>query len=156
MNSVKRWFATADDRMARLLHIEPVPQGRRRVHEHAVLNSSWSNARERGRPTFLGRGPSANATQHFAAPNHAAEEDRRRFAREVRDWLATHSKTLGIDQLTIFSPATMLGVLRKELDSTNGAIELREGELASLRTDELATHPAIESLLKTTRTGGGR
>ncbi len=145
MKPTTRWMVTADVRRARLLSLRELPDGRWRAEEHGALESRWEDFHEHGRPSALGRGPVASASQHFASIGHEPEEQRRRFARDVMAWLVSNSEQLSIDQVNVFAPPGMLGTLREEVVSGPVRIALLEGELTRLSPHELEAHPAVMS-----------
>ena len=71
---------TADDTLPRV-----------RVSLAGILESPWRDFHEHGRPSALGQGPSANASQHFAGTGHEDEEMERRFAHQVAAWIASRT-----------------------------------------------------------------
>lgn len=113
----------------RRLVLEPVSQ----------LQNPWEHEHEHGRPSVLGRGPSANASQHFASLGHEPEEEKQRFAREVATWLKAAPRSA--TRLVVFAAPGFIGRLRVECREPN--VDLRECELTRLTPDELTRHTAV-------------
>lgn len=108
--------------------------------------SPWEDDHEHHRPSVLGRGPQECAKQRYASFGHEREEEKRRFARDVRAWLSRLESELDARPAAIFAAPRFLGLLREELTGEAGE-HLREGELTSLRPSELAVHPAVVGVL---------
>ncbi|MFG0326642.1 MAG: host attachment protein [Phycisphaerales bacterium JB037] len=138
-----RWFVTVNDKEARLYSCHPVSRGRLHVDEEGRLGNGWRDQHERGRPSALGRGPTANAAQHFASVGHGEEEERRRFARDVSSWLREASDDRSFGRVCVFASPKMLGELRHALDDASDWITLEQTELAHLSEADLAEHPAV-------------
>ncbi|TVQ34504.1 MAG: hypothetical protein EA376_00090 [Phycisphaeraceae bacterium] len=143
MRKTTHWFVTADDRCAKLYSLRDVRGGRRRVSEHESVRSDWEDYHERGRPNPLGRGPSANAAQGFAARGHQDQEERNRFARDVKAWIESRMKEREINRISVFAAPRMLGALRAEFGDDPPGVSLHEGEFTPLHAHQLAEHPAI-------------
>jgi protein required for attachment to host cells len=141
------WIMMCDERHARLYSCQRVAGPRWHVDERKTLENRWENYHERHRPYALGRGPTSNAAQHFASSGHEPEEEHRRFAREVGEWMRRLAKELGIEHLRVFAAARFLGMLRDELGDVGAQVDLHEGELTRLSSHELSTHPAIVKAL---------
>jgi protein required for attachment to host cells len=144
---VTHWFATADDKLARLFSCNSVHAGRRHVDEHDSLENPWLGQHERGRPSALGRGPTRNAAQHFASVGHGSEEERRRFAHDVASWLRQVAADRKLGRICIFAAPRMLGELRNEIGPDGGIFSLHEAELTHLAPEELAEHPGVVEAL---------
>jgi protein required for attachment to host cells len=147
----ERLLATVDERQARLFRCTPTMRGTWRLEETHSLRSPWEEDHERRRPAILGRGPET-MPPHEAAFGHEEEEERRRFARDVADWLRKHAPPSGADPLLVFAAPRFLGLMREgaaELDRV--AIRLMESELSRLHPHELAEHPAVVALLSRER-----
>jgi hypothetical protein len=142
------WFVTADGRRAALFSCHAVPGGRLHVDPLRHVENAHEAEHEHHRPLALGRGPSANAAQHFAGHGHADEEEQRRFAREVAAWLGDATRELRLDRVEVFAASRFLGLLRDEMGDLGGKAGLREGELAQLEPGELAEHPALRRALE--------
>ena len=147
MTRIAHWIMTADERHATLYSCQKVAGARWHIELHKAMENRWEDYRDHGRPSALGRGPTANAAQHFASLGHEEEEEHLRFAREVGDWLAHATKELGVDHISIFAAPKFLGLLRGELGRLNKKAELHEAELTRLRPSELVNHPAIVKAL---------
>jgi protein required for attachment to host cells len=155
MKPRKHWIVTCDERHAFLFCCQRVPalrlpDGGRHWHveQQKHLKNRWEHYHEEHRPFALGRGPTANAAQHFASIGHEPEEEHRRFARQVADWLTQVMNELGVDRISIFAAPRFLGLLRQELGDLSKHVDLHEGELTRLQPHELSTHPAIVNALE--------
>lgn len=160
------WFAVVDAREARLLRLEMAFGDRPHVAEEGRLQSRWEDEHEHGRPAMLGRasaglapgpGPGAGPRPSHASRGHEREEERLRFARDIRGWLDTEGRRRGLANLIVFAAPRVFGDLRSLLEATTvaagdatvgdpgrgPAIALHEAELTHLAADELARHPAI-------------
>ncbi|MDI9404758.1 MAG: host attachment protein [Limnohabitans sp.] len=112
------------------------------------ISSRWHNFHEHGRPDALGRGPSANAAQHFADTAQEPEEMDRRFARDLAAKFRDARVFSSLQPIVIFAAPRMLGALRHELSNDAGFM-LRRGELTRLRPSELASHPLVRAVART-------
>jgi len=148
MTQKAHWIVTADERHTHLYSCQKVAGARWHIDQRKTLENRWENYHEHHRPYSLGRGPSANAAQHFASLGHEVEEEHRRFAREVSDWLTHAIKEFGVEHISIFAASRFLGLLRQELGDLSKQADLHEGELTQLRSHELSTHPAIVNALE--------
>jgi protein required for attachment to host cells len=143
------WFTVADAKRCRLLRCRLTAQGTPHVDQIDKLESKPPE-HEHGRPMAL-----AGMTGHsFAAPHHDIEEEVRRFAAQIVEWLQEKSAHYGIERLTILAPPRLLGALRKTPPgSLKGRIEELEGNLMPLEVDALSEHPLIRRLLAPRETG---
>lgn len=142
------WIVTADERTARLFSCQQLPGGGLHLEQLTSIENTHEAEHERHRPTLAGgaerRGSAArsgaHAAPHLLAPRHTAEEEQRRFAREVSAWLEEIRPGLATGRLTVFAPPRFLGLLREQ-GSRHRPADLRDGDLNALRTRELAAHP---------------
>ncbi len=116
-----------------------------RVSLAGILESPWRDFHEHGRPSALGQGPSANASQHFAGTGHEEEEMERRFAHQVAAWIASRSAAAPEAVALAFAGPRFLGHLRAAIASTGCDIRLERGDLGWLRPAELGAHPAVRA-----------
>jgi protein required for attachment to host cells len=80
---------------------------------------------------------------------HYVEEEERRFAHEIVEWLQENAKKHEIDRLVIFAPPRMLGVLRKASSGLlTGHLKELEGNLMRLDAGQLAQHPMVRDLVR--------
>jgi len=142
------WIVTADERQAHLYSCRKVAGRQWHLDRKRSLESRWEHYHEEHRPSALGRGPTANAAQHFASIGHEPEEEHLRFARDVVEWLPRAMEEFGIDHIRLFAASRFLGLLRKELGALGAQVELHESELTRLQAHELATHAAIIQALE--------
>lgn len=112
-----------------------------------VLRSPWEDYHEHGRPNVLGRGPSANAAQHFAGEGHEREELERRFAGEVASWIARKSAETPEAAVVAFADPRFLGHLRSACAALRLEVGVERGEFSWLRPAELGAHPSIRAAL---------
>jgi len=109
------------------------------------FESPWRDFHERGRPSALGQGPSANASQHFAGTGHEEEEMERRFAHQVAAWIASRTAAAPEAVAVAFAGPRFLGHLRAAIASTGCDIRLERGDFGWLRPAELGAHPAVRA-----------
>ena len=138
-----QWALLADASRAKLLHCGPSSGGSPHVKHVDAIEASWEG-HERGRPSPLkGRGGNT-----YAAGGHEAEEDRRRFAQELAQWLQSRLQQHGIDQLTVFGPPKFVGALRRACPHTLAdRLSAQTVELINLSNPQLHQHPAIRELI---------
>jgi protein required for attachment to host cells len=136
-----QYIVTTDGRQALLYRCQSDRPGRCSLERLRELRNTHADTREHHRPTMLGSGPTANA-HHLASPNHDREEDQRRFARDIAQWLNSAGDGAPDSELTLFAPPALLGHLRQE-KSIPARCVLKKGELAHLRPSDLAEHPEI-------------
>lgn len=111
------------------------------VEERSSVHYEWEG-HEHGRPSL------SSKLGHTYASGHEEEEDLRRFARQVTQWLEQQIKEHSIDRMVVFAPPRFLGVLRKTCSShLASCIEQRSEDLAHLRTSDLSVHPVILELV---------
>jgi|GEM_PF-3075417 len=140
---IQAWMVLSDSSHARLIRCSRTTAGH--VHFDVVDKLELpSSEREHGRPCSL-----AGMTSHaFAAEHHTAEEDIRRFSKQLAQWIDKQIKTREIDFLTIFTPARALEALRTRIHHAHrGMIELRTENLFHLSDDALLRHEAIQKLI---------
>lgn len=103
------------------------------------------------RPSFIGgverRGSvarsGAHAAPHALAPGHTSDEEQKRFARELSDWLAGQRASMDVPPVTLFAPPRFLGMLLPHVDRMGENVTLHPGEFAQLTAAELERHPTI-------------
>jgi len=132
------WFALADTEHCRLLCCHLTRQGTQHVDEYGVFENTLPEA-EHARPMT-----------HDGA-THDIEEEERRFAGQIVEWLQENVKKHEIDRLVIFAPPRMLGALRKASSGLlKGHLEELEGNLMRLEAGQLAEHPMVRQLVPAT------
>ena len=130
------WFALADAEHCRLLCCRLTRQGTQHVDEYGAFENTLPEA-EHARP-MTGDGMT-----------HDIEEEERRFAHEIVEWLQENTKKHKIDRLVIFAPPRMLGVLRKASSGLlTGHLKELEGNLMRLDAGRLAQHPMVRDLVR--------
>mgnify|MGYP000843974413 FL=1 len=155
MNATHGWIVVADARIASLFECKRTPNGSLHIEAVKSIRNSHEAEHERGRPNLAGgaerRGSvtssGAHAAPHTVGPKHTADEEHRRFAREVHAWLAETAHRSAPGRVTLFAPARFLGLLREESPRAGDDASFREGDLTHLRPQELAAHPAVLSAL---------
>ena len=108
------WFALADAEHCRLLCCRLTKQGTRHVDEYGRFENTLPEA-EHTRP--MGQD----------GMTHDIEEEERRFGAQIVGWLQSKAEEHDIEDLAIFAPPRILGVLRK---ASSG---LLEGHLEELK-----------------------
>jgi protein required for attachment to host cells len=132
------WFALADAEHGRLLCCSLTERGTPHVDEYDSLKNTLPQ-QEHVRP----------ASQ--SGETHNVEDNERRFAGRIVEWLQESARKHAIDHLAIFAAARMLGVLRKATPRLlAGHLEQLKGDLMRLNAGELAEHPMIRQLVRTT------
>lgn len=143
------WIVVADQRIARLLSMERVRGGRWRAEEREAMDSRWEDYHEHRRPSALG-GRSASAHEH-ASPGFSemeTQEERRRFARDVGQWLEHDCGAVRDQDVAVFAAPGFFGILRDELEKRRlDRLRVHELELTRLRPDELAAHTGVQRAL---------
>ena len=130
------WFALADAEHCRLLCRRLTERGTPHVDEYGAFENTLPEA-EHARP--MGQD----------GMTHDIEEEERRFAGEIVEWLQKRVKEHEIDHLAIFATPRMLGVLRKASSGLlKGHLEEFEGNLMRLEAGQLAEHPMVRDLLR--------
>ena len=129
------WFVLADAEACRLLCCSLTRRGKHHVEEFDALENTLPE-QEHVRPMT-----NAGAT-------HNLEDRQRRFGDEIVAWLEKKADQHKIDQLVIFAPPRMLGVLRAiPLGSLKGRVEEFKGDLMRLNAAQLADHPMVRELV---------
>lgn len=128
------WFALADAEHCRLLCCRLTEQGTRHVDEYGALENTLPEA-EHARP------------MNQDGMTHDIEEEERRFAHQIVEWLQDNARKHEIGRMAIFAPPRMLGVLRKASSGllAGHLVEL-EGNLMRLDAGQLAEHPMVRDL----------
>lgn len=141
-------FATCDSRMLRFLRARLAPRQRLHVEESGRFASRWIDFHEHARPLMLGRGPKANASQHFADEHREPEELAARFARDAVGRLDEVSREARGGQIPVFAEGRFLGHLRAAAAAARSQVVLLHGNLAPLDAGELAVHPLVVELMR--------
>jgi protein required for attachment to host cells len=132
------WFALADAEHCRLLRCDLTDRGTPHVNEYDALENVLPQ-QEHARPMSKG------------GETHNVEDNERRFAGQIVEWLQANAKKHEIDRLAIFAAARMLGVLRKATPRLlPGHLEELKGDLMRLDAGQLAEHPMIRQLVRAT------
>jgi protein required for attachment to host cells len=161
MSTRQHWLLTADDHGAALFSCRTTPRDTPHIDPVRSLTNTHNGEHERRRPSLLGgaerRGAtgrsSASAAPHSVSFGHGAEEERRRFARDLGTWLAQAAREIGADRLIVFAPARLLGLLREEIEPAGNVlgpgrhVAYHPVELSRLHPGELAVHPAVLNAL---------
>lgn len=145
------WIVTVDSRCAALLSCKVLATGGLQLDQVQVLKNTHENEHPHHRPALLGGAErrvgcthsSACAAPHAASCGHEAEEERLRFAREIRDWLMAARRDLDVRDVILMASPRMLGLLRTYLQDVNMVIMFRKGGLKHLTPQEVAAHPSM-------------
>jgi protein required for attachment to host cells len=130
------WFALADAKHCRLLCCRLTWRGTQHVDEHGALENTLPE-QEHVRPTSEG------------GTTHHVEEEERRFAGQIVEWLQGKAQEHKIEHLVILAPPRMLGALRKASSGLlEGQLEELDGNLMRLEAGQLADHPMVRRLAK--------
>ncbi len=130
------WFALADAEHCRLLCCRLTERGTPHVDEYGAFENTLPEA-EHARPM----------TQD--GMTHDIEEEERRFAGQIVEWLQEKAEEHEIHQLAVFATPRMLGMLRKApLGLLKGHLEELEGNLMHLEAGQLAKHPMVCKLVR--------
>ena len=122
-----RWVVTADERVARLVHVERNERGRLCVEDQAMITDAWEE-HEHGRPSPLSREGGGT----YASIGHEQETRLARFAKEIAEWLERELAERGVDQIAVFAPPHFLGALRKAW-TPRFALQVEEQQLINQR-----------------------
>jgi protein required for attachment to host cells len=137
------WIVLADSNKGRLMRCTKTPLDRCNVKELDHIEYTWEG-HEHGRPSPR----TAKSGVNYASQGHEAEEDTRRFARRLAEWLEERVESHGIERLVMFSPPSFMGAFRKLCPSRlTEMIEQEKGELTGLDERALAKHPSILRLM---------
>ncbi|HVP13765.1 MAG TPA: host attachment protein [Phycisphaerae bacterium] len=132
------WFALADAKHGRLLRCSLTDRGTPHVDEYDSLTNTLPQ-QEHARPMTQG------------GATHNVEDNERRFACRIVEWLQENVRKHAIDHLAIFAAARMLGVLRKATPRLlAGYLEELKGDLMRLDAGQLAEHPMVRQLVRAT------
>jgi len=141
---MERWIVIADARAARLVLLRGLPAGHWHAEAGSVIESRWVDRKQRGRPTRLG-GRSSSVHEHLLPSGSEGidAEMRRRFARDVVDWLERACGPRLRDEPEIFAATGFFAPLRDELLARRHRARIHEASLGNLHVPELADHPAV-------------
>ncbi len=160
MRDYRIWLVTADNRRATLFACRRLPSGDMHLEQVRAIENQHEGEHERHRPTLLGgaerRGTAsrsgARPAPHSTSVGHQVDEEQRRFAREVRDWIETASRDLGWsladDRISVLAAPRLFGLLRGLIEEVDEMVSLCEGEFAQLAPHELAEHPSVRDAIK--------
>lgn len=148
MNTAQVRLAVCDARCARVLRGAIERPERLHLDLESELRNPWLHFHEHGRPMMLGRGPTANASQHFADEHREQQELDRRFARETARWLGQQAASGRGPVVGVFAARRFLGALREAWGEARLDVPLMRGELCGLLPHQIATHPAAMELLR--------
>ena len=135
------WFIATNAQQARLMHCYLAPLGARHVCmvDEVVFDVV---EHEHGRPSPLG----AKSGHSYAAAHHDEEENQRRVARQVIDWVKAARQKHHFGPAVIFAPPRMLGRLRELIDKRDRLV-LVGADLVNTDIRTLHTHPAVVGFL---------
>lgn len=132
--------AVTDSTHARLLELTLTPQRSCHIEEVDEIHQPQDEY-EHSRPS-----PRKGATGN-TDDDHETEEQRRRFARRVTDWLSKRDELEG-RPVVVFAPPQFRGALRQcDWGRLGDRVDMRDGDLTSLRNGELVKHDAIKDVM---------
>ena len=137
------WFAVVNSRAGRLFEASKLPAtGRTHLEERGGLAEDWEE-KQHHRPYMLGA-----KGRPFASARHEDEERARRFARQAARWIVDQASGHGLDNLTVFCSASLIGPLRKALaKGPTQNVDVVQEDLAWFTPSELAAHPSVAEIL---------
>lgn len=155
MDLKPQWLVTADGRRATLYLCRQSARGDLRVETLESVSNTHEGEHEHERPMLLGglertgsRARSGgHAAPHVGSPKHGDDEERRRFCRDLTDWLAGARARLGPAAITVLAPPQMLGLLREHSRALGDPVTFHEGEFAHMAESDLAVHPTIRGVV---------
>lgn len=137
-SSDPRWACVVDHRRGRLVQCEKSPGGSWRVDADRSITNEWEDLHEHGRPSGLSAGAARGHAQSHAAPARETEEERRRFAKDVIEWLEKEVRSRKIERLPVFAPPKLLGALRSQWPKALAPhVREHEADLAHLDDNRL-------------------
>ncbi|MEQ8764776.1 MAG: host attachment protein [Planctomycetota bacterium] len=140
----KAWFLVADREHARLVEASRTPHGRCHLDVHGEFRPQWLES-EHARPSPLG----GKDGHSYASVGHEDEERLHRFVNELGDWVTGCVKQHGIESMSVYCSAQVLGEIRRRWDKSLQSIaEPKELNIAHLPTPELQSHQAIKKLVE--------
>lgn len=145
------WVVTADARHATLFGCHRRADHSLALEQVSAIENPHEAEHERHRPNLLGGAErkgalarsAAHAAPHSVAEGHAAEEEQRRFAREIGKWLRTTVPQPPNEPVILFAPPRYVQLLREQLVDWEPPADIRTGNLAHLQTHDLAAHPLV-------------
>jgi len=143
MTKAPVWFFVVDESRGRLFEASIVPPERLHLEERGAIENR-NDAHEHGRPS-----PRAGKNgSSYASSGHQDEHERRRFARQIVDWMDDEVGRRGIETVRLFAPPRLLGELRPLLaPGLAGRVTEQQADLTNLGAAGLARHPAIAAAL---------
>jgi len=137
------WIVIADHYQAHLLGCTATPTGRCHLTRYGAIESPIPDI-EFGRPN-----PLAGMNGHTYAQRHQRlEEEYRRFARQLANWINRCIERFGIGQLTACIPErSHRDVIAHLRHDYRDRVALRGENLLQLSPDALSKHQLITSLL---------
>lgn len=143
MNNINAiWVVVANAERGRLLHCQRTEAGSAHVEVvDRIEHHREDYEHQRPSPRKGGAGDTHD--------DHEDEEEARRFARRLTDWIGNHVDQQSISRLVLFAAPRFLGALRQ---LSNGSAlpddcQLHESDLSGLTIRELTRHQRITQLL---------
>lgn len=145
MSKTRRaWVLVVDREHARLVEAVRTPHGRCHLDERGELRPQWLET-EHARPSPLG----GKDGHSYASVGHEEEERLHRFVNEVQGWLSDRVREHGIESVSVYCSAPVLGEIRRRWDKSLQSIAVpKELNIAHLPTTELQNHAAIRGLVE--------
>ena len=141
------WIALTDARRARLIRLHLRDDGNWAGEEVGEIINSFEQDHERHRPDMLGRSPAGG----FSTANTGREvdEQHRRFAAQIAEWLLNEHRKGQFARLELFASPRFLGTLREKLPhQLRSIIEDHDKDLSMLSMNDVITHPEVARLLQ--------
>ncbi len=143
------WIVTSDNRWARLVRCRLNSGGRWHAEEIETLRSDWEPHHERHDPALPDRTPRPAVPERAPGWAHKKEEQTKRFAHQVAEWLQRHAHERAMRELWVFAPDHALGPLRAAWSaSLRPIIHDHPADLTHLTPAKLTEHPAIAPILE--------
>lgn len=140
------WFLVVDEGHVRLMTMSHTKQGSPHVEEHAS-HELQVDEKEHGRNPM--RQSPQGHSQAYAPENHETDENLRRRAHEISDWIDREVHTRKLERVTLFAPDRMLGQLRKQFPKRLAPrLDERHGNYAHLTTGQLAEIGKVQELVE--------
>lgn len=144
------WVLLADMDRAKLCRCGLTKAGRCHVEICETLENEWPG-HDHPRPSPQWK----NATVTYGVEDNERPEERKRFVRELTDWLEHQMKKHDIENLVTLMPPRFAGVFRKMKFTHSRALNLiqHKGDLVNLPMHKLTEHAVIQGLVATDTAG---
>ena len=140
------WVFVVDEGRGRLMQGKTVRIGRSersRLALVATVENPWHE---------LDRASRARQNGHDVQTRHKRAELLGRFARDVARWLDDRARSLPIEELFVFAPARLLGLLRESYTpNVAKLVHDQKGDLGTMSLGELEQHRLVSAVLHPAR-----